>query len=160
MYSLVRIARYKLPVLIAIFAMLLLFVAPEVSKTLENRDEEHAIPASSEKTHHMHHMTESSGQDVGMSTENTPTHHEIVQHDHSAQTSIADMPGMMHGDKMDGVACGYCVMLIHCPLMIWVFFAIIWLTLRISVTPPPLRILRHFTPFYPGIAQPRAPPAY
>ena len=167
MYSLIRLARHKLPALIAIFAILLLFVAPEVSKTLEqrrmeNRDE-HAVPTSSGETHHMHHMTDSSGQDMGMMDDmdmgamNMPMHHEMTQHDRSA---MPDMAGMMHGDMMDDVACGYCVMLIHLPLMIWVFAAIIWLTLRISVTPPPRLILRRFTPFFPGIAQPRAPPAY
>lgn len=173
MYSLIRLARHKLPALIAIFAILLLFVAPEVSKTLEHRRmenrDEHAVSVASEEMPHMHHMTNSVGQDMvmmddmDMSTDDMSMHHEMSQHGSSAHTPLSnmvDMPGMMHDDMMDDAACGYCVMLIHLPLMIWVFAAIIWLTLRISVTPPPRLILRRFTPFFPGIAQPRAPPAY
>ena len=173
MYSLIRLARHKLPALIAIFAILLLFVAPEVSKTLEHRRmenrDEHAVSAASEDIHHMHHMTDSGGKDMGMmddmdmSTDHMPMQQDMSQHDRSAQSSMPgmeSMPGMMHGGMMDDAACGYCLMLIHIPLMIWVFVAIIWLTLRISVTSPPRLILRRFTPFFPGIAQPRAPPAY
>ncbi|EIX9083766.1 DUF2946 domain-containing protein [Klebsiella aerogenes] len=170
MYSLIRLGRHKLPALIAIFAILLLFVAPEVSKTLEHRRmenrNEHAVTDASEGMPYMHHMTGGSGQDMGimgdmeMSGYDMSMHHKMSQHDNAVQAPMPGIPGMMHGDMMDDVACGYCVMLIHLPLMIWVFAAIIWLTLRISVTPPPRLILRHFTPFFPGIAQPRAPPVY
>lgn len=49
-------------------------------------------------------------------------------------------------------------MLIHIPLMVWVFAAIIWLTLRVSCAPPPRITIPLFTPYFPGISQPRAPP--
>lgn len=135
---------------------------------MENRDE-HAVSVSSEEMPHVHHMTDSGGQDMGlmddmdMSTDDMPMQHDTPHHARSVQASMPGMngmPGMMHGDMMDDAACGYCLMLIHIPLMIWVFVAIIWLTLRISVTPPPRLIFRRFTPFFPGIAQPRAPPSY
>ena len=79
----------------------------------------------------------------------------------SSQSSdtMPGMPMMMHdGGMMDDMACGYCVMLIHLPLMLWVFVALVWLTFKVSLAPPPRLIIRFFILFFPGIAQPRAPP--
>ena len=171
MFSLIRLSRKKLPAIIAIFAILLLFVAPEVSKTLEHRRmenrEEHSTWNDADNKHHMHKTeTDNSTDDMSgmmadmdMSAGEMPVHHSM-QPDSHQPPSMPDMPMMMHGGVMDDSACGYCVMLIHLPLMLWVFVAVIWLTLRVSNSPPPRLILRSFTVFFPGIAQPRAPPAY
>lgn len=143
MFSLIRFSRNKLPAAIAIIAIMLLFIAPDVSKTLEHRrmgnhDEHVVMPASTDR-HHINAMTDASDTDV---TQQMPLMH----------ASVSGMGGMMND------AAGYCVMLIHLPLMLWIFAAIVWLTLRVSCAPPPRIILPRFTVYFPGLAQPRAPP--
>jgi len=47
---------------------------------------------------------------------------EMPMMDHHSEMSMADH-GMMMGP---GFACGYCDLLVHVPLMLWVFIPFIW----------------------------------
>ncbi|MBK0090112.1 DUF2946 domain-containing protein [Erwinia sp. S59] len=120
--------RQRLTACIAILAVLLLFVAPIVSKTLMERQSR---------------MMDMPSQ--GMTSE--------------MMMDMA-MPGMDHHMMEDGeFACGYCDLLVHVPLMMWVFIPFIWLMMVISRAPPlpPLQapVIRRFSPTH----RPRAPPA-
>lgn len=90
MFSLIRLSRKKLPAVIAIFAILMLFVAPEVSKTLEHRRmenrEEHRVAAD----HAMPHSQAGMMDNMDMSTYHA--------------SSMQNMSMMMHGDMMDDIA--------------------------------------------------------
>ncbi|MCA1177428.1 MULTISPECIES: DUF2946 domain-containing protein [unclassified Pantoea] len=127
--------RQRLTACIAILAVLLLFVAPIVSKTLMERHSR---------------MTDMPTQ--GMTSEMSMHHHEMMM-------DMA-MPGMDHHMMEDGeFACGYCDLLVHVPLMMWVFVPFIWLMMVISRAPPLPRlqapVIRRFSP----TNRPRAPPA-
>jgi predicted metal-binding membrane protein len=120
--------RQRLTVCVAIVAVLLLFVAPIVSKTLMERQ---AMP--------QHSMMDSS-----------MSHHEM------------DMPmaGMSHHMMDEGeFACGYCDLLVHVPLLMWVFTPFIWLIMVISRAPPLPHVVAPIVRRFSGIHRPRAPPA-
>jgi hypothetical protein len=127
--------RQRLTACIAILAVLLLFVAPIVSKTLMERQSRMMDMPSD-----------------GMTSELSMHHHEMMM-------DMA-MPGMDHHMMEDGeFACGYCDLLVHVPLMMWVFIPFIWLMMVISRAPPLPRLqaplIRRFSP----TNRPRAPPA-
>lgn len=125
----------RLTACIAILAVLLLFVAPVVSKNLMERQT--VSPAS--------HMMMS---DKMMSDDMSE-----VQHHDSAMM----MPGhTMTADE--GFACGYCALLVHVPLMIWSFVPVICLMMVISRAPPPPRILEPLCRRAIPVFRPRAPP--
>lgn len=121
--------RQRLTACLAILAVLLLFVAPVVSKSLiEQQRVSQPAPAMMEMDHH-----------------------QMMEH---------AMPGMMHHDADDGeLACGYCDLLVHVPLMIWVFIPFIWLMLLHSRAPPlprrPAPVIRRRV----AIPRPRGPPS-
>lgn len=116
-----RATQQQFTACIAILAVLLLFVAPIVSKNLAERHQMRMLYPSAE-------MSMSS--DARASTAHG--HHAAMQH--------ADSPMPMdHGAMPDGeFACGYCELLVHVPLMVWIFIPFIWLLMRISRAPPPL----------------------
>ncbi|WP_416413497.1 DUF2946 domain-containing protein [Pantoea sp. App145] len=121
--------RQRLTACIAILAVLLLFVAPVVSKTLLERQ------------NHMQSMMA-----------DMPMHHD-------AMPDMA-MPGMDHHMMDDGeFACGYCDLLVHVPLMMWVFIPFIWLMLVISRAPPLPCVIAPVTRRQVATHRPRAPPA-
>ncbi|OKB65552.1 hypothetical protein BHU62_16930 [Serratia marcescens] len=99
---------------IAIMAVLLLFVAPVVSKSLTHHQMMDGMP------HEMHAMAMPAAEHAG--------HH-----------------GM---DPAEMIFCGYCELLIHVPLLLWVFVPLLWLMMRIVRLPcaprivsPPIRRL-------------------
>lgn len=122
-----RYKRQRLSACIAILAVLLLFIAPVVSKNLV---EHHDAMVMS-----------------GMSAD-------MPMMDHHSDRAMADHSMMMD----DGVACGYCDLLVHVPLMLWVFIPFIWLMCLISRAPPPQHIVHLALPRLKGSYQPRAPP--
>ncbi|MEL5638923.1 DUF2946 domain-containing protein [Serratia marcescens] len=106
---------------IAILAVLLLFVAPMVSKSL---------------THHpmMGGMTQTAA---------------AMPHDMHAMAMPAAEHAGHHGmDPAEMIFCGYCELLIHVPLLLWAFVPLLWLMTRIArlpcaprIVPPPIRRL-------------------
>ncbi len=124
--------RQRLTACIAIVAVLLLFVAPIVSKTLMERQSQMA---------------------------NMPQH-SMMSESHHAMMMDMSMPGMSHHMMEDGeFACGYCDLLVHVPLMFWVFIPLIWLVMVISRAPPLPRVTAPIIRRYSGTHRPRAPPA-
>ena len=107
--------RQRLTASIAILAVLLLFVAPMVSKNLA---EHHAS---------LQRLSAISGDRVMMDH-----HGEMAMMDHHS-----DMPMAGHEMMAPGFACGYCDLLSHVPLMLWVFIPFIWWMCLISRAPPP-----------------------
>lgn len=163
MRFLIRLSRKKQPAAIAILAILMLFIAPEVSRTLE-----HGRLAQQQviTTHHSVLPSESMHSDDMPGMDIPGTAHQAmasptVEHNVGHLKAMAGMPGMMSGGNMlDDIACGYCLVLTHLPLMLWMFTAIVWLTLRITTSPPPRQILSFIPLYFPGLVQPRAPPYY
>lgn len=137
-----RTTQQQLTACIAILAVLLLFVAPVVSKTLAERHQMRTLNMAAE-----------------MSSEAASS----MSHRHSAamqmQSAESSMMTMNHSAMPDGeFACGYCDLLVHVPLMVWVFIPFIWLMMLISRAPPMVTasapVLRQ--PW--GFHHPRAPP--
>ncbi|MFV9688139.1 DUF2946 domain-containing protein [Pantoea sp. KXB45] len=100
--------RQRLTACIAILAVLLLFVAPMISKNLAAH---HAM------------MADMPGMSA-MSAEMSMMHH------HGEMTSAAPETGVM------SFACGYCDLLVHVPLLLWIFIPFIWWMCLISRAPP------------------------
>lgn len=107
---------------IAIMAVLLLFVAPVVSKSLMQ-----------------HHQMMS-----GMAQPAATMQHEM----HRMVMPAAEHAGHHGMDPAEMIFCGYCELLIHVPLLLWAFVPLLWLMTRITRLPcaprivsPPLRRL-------------------
>lgn len=68
--------------------------------------------------------------------------------------------GMMDHAAMNdaGFACGYCDLLIHVPLLLWLFIPFIWLALLLSRAPPPAPIAAPLLRPRRQLYRPRAPP--
>jgi len=146
--SLYGLSQRSTPAVIAILAILMLFLAPEVSKNLvqwqAEPSETHLMPSTAPHEmaadhHHSPHTMPSSGHHAH--------HGEAGGHHMMGSTSMA-------GD----FACGYCELLIHCPLIFWLFTPLIWLLLVSSRTPPIRLSFLSPIPYFAGCAQPRAPP--
>lgn len=127
--------RQRLTACIAIVAVLLLFVAPIVSKSLMERQRQIM-------TMPQHSMMD-----------NSMSHHQMMMADMS-------MPGMNHHMMDDGeFACGYCDLLVHVPLLLWVFIPFIWLIMVISRAPPLPVVVAPIVRRFSSLHRPRAPPA-
>lgn len=122
--------RQRMIACLALVSMLLLFIAPVISKNVRENTL-YEMP-NSEAMHHAHMLADMPIQSVAHH------HHEM--------------------DIDSDTACGYCDLLIHLPLMLWALSPVIWLLRRLGLTPPtPLNtslILRR----YHGVKRPRAPP--
>lgn len=123
----------RLSACLAILAVLLLFVAPVVSKDLMTHQQgamsarmmSHGADAMPMMHHHM---------DDGMMS---PDHR-------------------MSDDE--GLACGYCALLVHVPLMLWAAVPLIWLMILIARAPPPLCAIPPLRRRDIRVYRPRAPP--
>ncbi|WP_244212389.1 DUF2946 domain-containing protein [Buttiauxella izardii] len=136
MSSLFSFSRHKWPSAIALLAMLMLFVAPVISKSLEHRR------AAASGEHSM--MNHAGGMMMEMGAMEMPASSHL-------------MPGM-GASLMDDIACGYCQLLLHIPLIVWLFIPFIWLVWRISRAPPPPVIAPLLSQHDDAEALPRAPP--
>ncbi|HIH8967691.1 DUF2946 domain-containing protein [Serratia marcescens] len=106
---------------IAIMAVLLLFVAPVVSKSL------------------MHHPMMG-----GMAQSAAAMPHDM----HAMAMPAAEHAGYPGMDSAEMIFCGYCELLIHVPLLLWTFVPLLGLMARIARLPcaprivsPPIRRL-------------------
>ncbi|WLI76924.1 DUF2946 domain-containing protein [Kosakonia sp. H02] len=117
---------------LALFAILLILVAPLISTTLQ-QDPMSAMPG-------MHH-------EMSMPM---PAHHEMSHHEHSPQSLPVD-----HAE-----ACGYCVLLAHVPGLIFlIVFLLLGRVLRMSKRPARQKN-RHWY-IFPGLwPDTRAPPQH
>lgn len=144
--SLSHLAQRRIPALIAIVAVLLLFIAPEVSRTLEQRRPSMETSLSA----HRAHVENYSG--------TSAMANEMMQPGHQMQHRAAPPDGPAHHAMATMFACDYCQLLVHCPLLLTLFCFLLLLVMRAAGAPPQrLPVLVHFT-FIPGLFQPRAPP--
>lgn len=148
MVSFYRLSQRRLPALIAILAVLLLFIAPDVSKTLES----YRTSANSEMS--AHHPAGMMMNDMPMPA--MSGHAAMMMHAGAAEAMHHDMGSEM--GMMGDFACGYCQLLVHMPLLLCLFIAFFWLMCLIARTPPALILPAYHVTFFPGICQPRAPP--
>ncbi|MCU5775328.1 DUF2946 domain-containing protein [Erwiniaceae bacterium BAC15a-03b] len=145
MVTLFRLSQRRIPALIAILTILMLFIAPEISKALEYR--------------HMPEMATGGMAMDNMLTNHTPMQTAPLSAHHSSAAEPAPIVSSDSG-LIDYFACGYCQLLVHFPLLLWVFVALIWLILLVSPSSPWHKISFYPVTLFPGIAQPRAPPAF
>ncbi|WP_340614419.1 DUF2946 domain-containing protein [Xenorhabdus thailandensis] len=131
MLSLFRLSQNRTPAIIALLAILMLFIAPVVSKTLEHHREE-----IKSEINHCVFVSD-------MPSTHTMNHHGV---DH------------VHMGIMDDIACGYCQLLINLPLLAGGFIPFILLTLIVFRAPPILRFFGPVIRLFYGESQPRAPP--
>jgi len=159
-----------MPAVIALMAILMLFIAPVISKSLEYRRAEAKIDLMSTDTMAMSGMdisdADMNGDDMSAMPEQDDSQPAPVHDGRHADLGKIFADGMSHawmdGSGMEGmgdIACGYCQLLIHLPLMVWVIIPFIWLMLRISRVPPAAIFASPLLPFYSGYPQPRAPPS-
>lgn len=148
--SLIRTAtsRSHLPACLGIFAILMLFIAPVISRSLE-----HARVGQSETAT----MT-----DCGMDM-SAHGHHHSPEPDGTASAQSMTM-AMQTGSHnmammMDDSACGYCVLLIHVPLLDLASSPLFWSGSLLSRAPPLYYIFPLFAHVIHSESQPRAPPA-
>nr|WP_240987357.1 DUF2946 domain-containing protein [Erwinia piriflorinigrans] len=156
MFSFSRLSQRRMPALIAIMAILMLFIAPDVSTILEQRrGAEH------------HHQTTAENPRSGL---NEMAQHGMMNdmpmvggHNHCNPT-LSQTPddGLHHqrssGNMLEHFACGYCQLLVHLPLLLAIFIVIIRMLLLSTRTPAPLKFSPYHFTFFPGLSQPRAPP--
>lgn len=126
--------RQRFTACLAILAVLLLFIAPMVSKNLaENRD---AMAMS----------------DMSMMDQ----HNDMIMADMPMGDHHSDMAMGDHSMMMS--ACGYCDLLVHIPFMLWVFIPFIWLMCLISRAPPTPDTFCPLLPRHKRVYRQRAPP--
>lgn len=144
------------PAWLGIVAILMLFIAPVVSKSLVSAGVLHSMmPGMSMPGMDMSSMDMSEDEmPPAMERENdahADSHHSMTPHDMGQ--------GMMSGDMSDA-ACGYCVLLVHLPLLHLLALTILWSS-DIQSDAPPSSVFQHDIPcvFYCD-SQPRAPPIF
>ncbi|PHM74224.1 DUF2946 domain-containing protein [Xenorhabdus kozodoii] len=140
MISFFRLSQRRTPAAIALLAILMLFIAPVVSKTLEHYREgikneiNHCMPMSDMQNNNSHHQASSPTHTMG--------HHGVAH---------------IHMGLLDDIACGYCQLLIDLPLL-GGFVSCVLLTLRAPQEPPASRFSGPIIRLFYGESQPRAPP--
>ncbi|WP_437614327.1 DUF2946 family protein [Erwinia sp. V71] len=164
MVTLFRLSQHRIPAVIAIMAIMLLFIAPEVSKSLALRHD-----VSNRATTHTSTPQRPVMVMAGMdhsAMDHRAMHAEPAAHSLSATRETPDshhsaagaMPAGM--SMMDDIACGYCLFLLHFPLLLWVFVPLILQMLLSSRAAPCPQIILFTATLFTGLCQPRAPPAY
>ncbi len=118
--------------------MLMLFIAPVISKSLEHRR------VAMGEAGGEHQMMHSGGMMMEMGSMKMP-----------GASHLMPDPG---ASLMDDIACGYCQLLLHVPLIVWLFIPFIWLAWRITRAPPPAVIAPLLAQHEDAGALPRAPP--
>ncbi|QHM73880.1 DUF2946 domain-containing protein [Mixta intestinalis] len=133
------VARSRLPAMLALLAMLLLFIAPVISKSLMAQRGgmsammHDAAPAISAH----HHSTMSAMTETSSATESHSWHHSV--------------------SLMDDSACGYCLLLIHLPLDSFKPPAL-WSLLQAAIPAAPLQLQPFIARWIPIWFRPRGPP--
>lgn len=149
-------ARLRFPAWLGMLAILMLFVAPLVSKTLVAQGV--AMPM-------MPMMAGIEMSDRASSIDNPATDDisamampdrasDDGRHSLSSASIHTTMPV---GDMMDA-ACGYCVLLMHLPLMVMLALTVLWSRATVVRPAPPRAVAcPYFAPIF-NDSRPRAPP--
>lgn len=121
---------------LGLLAILLLFVAPVISKSLAQ------LRGTEEPMMH-HHMSMDAG--------------EMMAH-HAMSPGEMPMPADHHPmSMMDDNACGYCVLLAHLPLLLTALL-LLWSARQAAAPPARPRVTSLVARFIPRFFHPRAPP--
>ncbi|OON41088.1 hypothetical protein BTJ39_03715 [Izhakiella australiensis] len=145
---------------LAILAMLLLMIAPVVSKSLMHQQMIMAGSMASSVSHNAHPMAmmpDMDDMEETDSVDNSMAGHHVHDHQSAAENTPAADNHLM--DRDDDAACGYCTLLIHVPFMVWALLVLSWLMLMTRTPRPPLRLVRPVSPSYSLSQPPRGPPA-
>lgn len=166
---------------LAVCAILLLFIAPVISKSLVNEagrhsmmmpgmmmadDDEMSMTAPPAMTHHHEINLPAEGDmaasgDTGTSSDSALSHQEMSPGAMAAMSPLEHARIMQHHpmSMMDDSACGYCVLLAHLPLDLTNLPAL-WSALQ-AAKQPDLPLFRPVVArFIPRFFHPRAPPVY
>lgn len=150
-----RLSQRRLPALIAIMAIMMLFIAPDVSTFLEQRRSAEQYEISAE---HPPSGLNKMAQHGMMDDMPMPAGHNHCNTTPPVTSDNAQHHKRISGTMLDHFACGYCQLLVHLPLLLAIFIVIIRLLLLSTITPPPLKFSPYHFTFFPGLSQPRAPP--
>ncbi|MBA0159454.1 DUF2946 domain-containing protein [Pectobacterium atrosepticum] len=125
---------------LAIFSMMMLFIAPVISKSLVQlaacQVSTHHMPAASQHHHGAHE-------------------HEACHHGSTPHNLMMSSVGL---SPMEDIACGYCQLLVHLPFILSVILPLLWLLLSAHrpTYSPDFVCPTLFRPYCPQRA--RAPP--
>lgn len=149
--SLIRTAtsRSHLPACLGIFAILMLFIAPVISRSLE-----HARVGQSETT-----AMADCGMDMSAHRHHQPPPEPVGKASTQSMTMAMQTGSHNMAMMMDDSACGYCVLLIHVPLLDLASAPLFWSGSLLSRAPPTNYIFPLFARVIHSESQPRAPPA-
>jgi len=145
----------RFPAWLGIAAILMLFIAPVVSKSLVGEGAHHKMMPGMV----MSDMDMPNGDMAGM---------EMSDHDASmahcqqqtCKSTVHDIANSIITGGMIDAACDYCVLLVHLPMLDLQTIPMLW-SLDFSGRAPPLSLIKRFIPslFFTD-AQPRAPPVF
>lgn len=157
--------------IVALLAMVLLLVAPLISKMVlqhENAHHSQAMPERSRapaKLTSAESLTSATALLSAHTHEPAHAHHgQDTTHAHRAATDITEPQHEPSGESnhhpAHDSACDYCELLLHSPLLLWAAACLLWLRLLLrqlvftpKPTPAPL-------PSWRALRQPRAPPRF
>lgn len=157
------VARSRFPACLALLAMLLLFIAPVISKSLMAQHD-HAsmmmmMPVSAtmdvptaDRAGHQHACAPHPHSPAA-----THAHHPVAQPSAAAPSANVTWPKHHHMSMMDDSACGYCVLLIHLPLDS-VQLPQLWTLLQAAIPAIPLQLQPYVASWIPIWFRPRGPP--
>ncbi|MCK3667604.1 DUF2946 domain-containing protein [Photorhabdus noenieputensis] len=147
-----------MPAWLGIFAILMLFIAPVISRSLEHA---RIGEAHSSKVVDCHRVM-SSNDDIPRNM----SHFDAFSASHATKSySTNHHDGMQMGmhagggmSMLEDIACGYCVFLIHIPMLDLANTPLFWST-SLTSRPPPIQTVASFLPhFIFSDSLPRAPP--
>jgi hypothetical protein len=155
--SLFLLSRRQFPIYLSLLAILMLFLAPVISKSLEHQRASQPCSAAITSTHNnmpdmaaMHHAMPGMEHDLHSSLGSACAIDQGMSH------HLVSTPG---SSPMEDIACGYCQLLIHLPLIQTVFIPFIWLIRLVSQAPfLPVIVAPLLSACYSEY-QPRAPPS-
>lgn len=145
-------SRRRFPAWLGICAILMLFIAPVVSKALVAQ----GIPVPMMAGMDMSSMEMSAAPMHEMSLSATHDMHNADQMSHEALPS-SPLPAMSPMEMMDA-ACGYCVLLMHLPLLVLLAIPLLWSMAEVVRPPLPCAIQCPISAPLFSNSQPRAPP--
>ena len=145
----------RFPAWLGILAILMLFIAPVISKSQGIEGAQHTMMPGMV----MSDMDMPEGEMAGMMM---PDHHDSPEHCQklSCQSAPKDIAKrMMFGDMSDA-ACGYCVLLVHLPMLDLQAMPMLWSRAYSGRAPSRSVIQRLFPSLFFTDSQPRAPPHF
>jgi hypothetical protein len=145
-----------LPAWLGIVAILMLFIAPVISKALVAEGAQHMMMPGMM-------MSDMDMPQADMAGMNMSDHHASSM-EHCQKQTCKSAPqdavkAMLSGDMSDA-ACGYCVLLVHLPMLDLQAMPMQWSLDFSSRAPPRAAIQRQIPSLFFTDSQPRAPPVF